>query len=184
METLQTGHILISEPFLEDPNFKQTVVILADYNNEDGAVGFVLNRKLDCVLSDLIPELKDFDAEVYAGGPVAMDTLHFIHNVGDLLDGSIKICSGVYWGGELEKLIFMIEAKLIAVDNIKFFLGYSGWSAGQLEEEYRERTWILSEMDANYLFRNNKQDLWKLTLEHKGGNFSALSDIQSDVILN
>lgn len=180
----RAGSVLLSVPFMMDPNFKRTVVLLVDHSEEDGTVGFVLNRETGMKFSDLVEEIEDFDAPVFEGGPVSMNTLHYLHNVGDLLEESIKVCPGVYWGGNFDALKFLIEQKLILPENIRFFLGYSGWSPKQLEEEIEEKSWVISNMDTNYLFRKYKFDLWKLMMNDKGEHFSALSQMDGDHIFN
>ena len=184
MEKLKTGNILISEPFMDDPNFKRTVVLIADYSKKEGCVGFVLNRKLDYKISDLIPDIENFDADVYYGGPVGQDTIHFIHSAGELIRDAVKLSKGVYWGGNLDELLFLINTKYIVPNTVKFFIGYSGWGPEQLDEEYKLKTWIQSEMDPNFIFNPNILDLWKISLDLKGGHYSALSEIQTDVISN
>ena len=113
MKKIKTGNILISEPFLDDPNFKRSVVLIADHTPKEGTVGFVLNRKLEIRISDLIEDLQGFNADVFEGGPVGADTLHFIHSVGDVITDAVKICNGVYWGGSLDDLFFLIKSKFL-----------------------------------------------------------------------
>ena len=159
MKKIKTGNILISEPFLDDPNFKRSVVLIADHTPKEGTVGFVLNRKLEIRISDLIEDLQGFNADVFEGGPVGADT-------------------------SLDDLFFLIKSKFLKEDEVRFFLGYSGWDQGQLIEEFKQNTWIQSEMDPNFIFNPTIQDLWKLTLDLKGGHYSALAEIQLDVISN
>ena len=135
MNKAQTGSILIAEPFMVDPNFKRSVVAVCDYTEEEGTVGFVLNKPLGLQINELITDFPSFDADVYFGGPVQTDSIHYVHNVGDLLDNSTKVIDGVWWGGDFEKLKFLIRSDMVQPHNIRFFVGYSGWSPGQLEEE-------------------------------------------------
>ncbi|HEX5625885.1 MAG TPA: YqgE/AlgH family protein [Saprospiraceae bacterium] len=181
---LATGKVLISEPFMLDAHFKRTVVLLADYHNEEGTVGFILNRKTLLKLSDVTSDFGDFDADVHYGGPVDQDSMYFIHNVGDLLDDSIQISRGVYWSGNYEKLKVLIQCQLIGAQNIRFYIGYSGWSSGQLEQEMTEQSWIISDMDPNFIFRSNPEHLWKDILDHKGYHFSALGQLEGDELMN
>src|SRR6185436_10140981 len=92
-----TGKVLVAEPFMLDPHFKRKVVLLADHHTEEGTVGFILNKKTAFKLSEVTADFGDFDADVFYGGPVDNNSMYFIHNVGELLEDSIKICSGVYW---------------------------------------------------------------------------------------
>ena len=157
-----------------DTNFKRTAVLLCDHSTKDGTVGFILNRKYKAKVGDLVPELEDFDSPLYLGGPVQRDTLHYIHNVGDLLEESQEVGEGVYWGGNFEKLTFLIRSGLILSKNIRFYVGYSGWSEGQLEHELKGGTWIVSDWYANYTFQNQPKDLWQEALNHKGNTYSVI----------
>ena len=76
----ESGRFLISEPFLADPNFKRTVILLTEHG-EEGSVGFVLNRPTKLTINNVLEDFPDFDAPLHVGGPVQQDTLHFIHRV-------------------------------------------------------------------------------------------------------
>lgn len=175
---IHPGSILLAQPFMEDPHFKHGVVLICE-ERPDGSVGFIINKKLDIELNDLMSSFPEFDVDVYYGGPVATDTLHFIHNAGDLIEDSIEISKGVFWGGSFEQLKFLVKQQLITEDNVRFFIGYSGWSEGQLAEELDAGSWIVDEMDSNYAF-NLKGNLWKKILDNKGGHYSVISRISWD----
>lgn len=184
MSTLiQAGKLLIAEPFMLDPNFKRTVVLICEHH-EEGTTGFVLNRPLNMKMEELISDFPETKASVLVGGPVATDTIHYLHNVGNLLEDSIEVSQGVYWGGDFTKLKFLMENELIKDDNIKFFVGYSGWSAGQLEEEMKEGSWVLGDMDANYLFRTKPFVLWQTVLHNKGDAYTVIAQMPDSISLN
>lgn len=180
---IQKGKVLIAEPFMLDPNFKRGVILLCEHEKE-GSIGFILNKSLDMGVSDLIADFPDFEASVYYGGPVQKDTIHYIHNVGDLLENSNQICPGVYWGGDFEKLKFLIRSQLIEPKNIRFFIGYSGWSETQLEDEIEIGSWVLGDMDANYLFKNKPLSLWKKALQNKGDTYSVIAQMPDGLSMN
>ena len=173
---IRSGHLLIAEPFMVDPHFKRSVILLCEHAQE-GSLGFILNKSLDMKVDELIADFPNFDAIVYFGGPVQTDTIHYIHNLGDLLEDSQKIAKGVYWGGDFEKLKFLISTKMIEPHNIRFFVGYSGWSEGQLVEEMAYGSWMMDKMDANYLFRNQAKGLWRDVLENKGDTYSVIAQM-------
>ena len=112
-------------------------------------------------INELIGDFPEFQAKVYYGGPVQTDTIHYIHNVGSLLDDSNEVCDGVYWGGDFEKLKFLISSKLVKPHNIRFFVGYSGWSDGQLRSEMGIGSWVVADMEPNYIFKTKPKSLWK-----------------------
>ncbi len=171
---VKVGDLLVAEPFLNDPNFKRSVILLCHHDKE-GSLGFVLNHKMKVKFNELVNNFPKFDADVFAGGPVQTNTLHFIHNVGDLLEGSVRISSGVYFGGDLNNLRFLIESKLIEPKHIRFYLGYTGWEEMQLQQEFKEGTWIPANMHANYIFKSDPKALWQNVLEQKNGNFAVIS---------
>ncbi|KXK38372.1 MAG: YqgE/AlgH family protein [Saprospiraceae bacterium] len=180
---VKAGKILVSEPFMLDPNFKRSVVLICE-KNEDGTTGLILNRPLDVSLNELLPDFPDTKAGVFMGGPVAVDSLHFLHNVGDLLDDSIEVSKGVFWGGDFEKLRFLMENGLINDHNVRFFIGYSGWEPGQLEGEMNEASWLVDDMDANYLFRVKPFVLWQTVLHNKGDIYTVIAQMPDSDSLN
>jgi putative transcriptional regulator len=180
---IKAGTILVAEPFMLDPNFKRSVVLICEHNDV-GTTGFILNKPVDIKINELVPDFPESKAAVHIGGPVAVDSLHFLHNVGDLLDNSQEICPGVFWGGDFEKLKFLMETGVIQDQNIRFFIGYSGWSEGQLQEEMQETSWLTDEMDANYLFRVKPFVLWQTVLHNKGNTYTVIAQMPDAVSLN
>ncbi|WP_367389840.1 YqgE/AlgH family protein [Lewinella sp. LCG006] len=181
---LERGRILLAEPFMVDPNFKRAAVLLCDHSKEEGSVGFILNRPLQTKIDELIDDFPDFDAEVFFGGPVQMDSVHYLHSVGDLLEGSVKVAQGVYWGGDFEKLKFLIHSELINPNQIRFFVGYAGWSDGQLLDEMGYGSWLLATMDANYLFNVKPEALWQSIMTNKGDTFAVIAQVPEDYTWN
>lgn len=182
-QTVDRGTVLLAEPFSLDSNFRRTAVVLTEHQSE-GTVGFIMNRKMDVALEDLLSDFPELEADVYFGGPVATDSLHYLHNVGDLLEDSIKIKNGVYWGGDFDKLKFLVESKLITSQNIRFYVGYSGWSSGQLEEELKFGSWVLADMHPNYLFKSRPEFLWEQIMTNKGNVYSVIAKMPDSVNWN
>lgn len=178
------GSLLIAEPFMQDSNFRRAVVLVTDHTEDEGTVGFIINKPLSVKITELVEDFPDIDTLAYYGGPVATNTIHYIHNVGMLLDGSTEIGSGVFWGGEFEKLKFLIAHELVKSENIRFFVGYAGWSPGQLLDELDTGSWIPSEMHANYLFKSKPSRLWNQVMHHKGDVFSVLAQLPEQPNLN
>ena len=133
----ERGSVLLSEPFIEDPFFKRTVVLLCEHN-EEGSFGFVLNNYIDIELDQIVDEFPHLPYSISVGGPVKNTNLFYIHTLGDLIPESVMVMEGLYFGGDFE----VLKAKLIAGEvewsAVRFFIGYSGWSANQLEEEMKE----------------------------------------------
>ena len=177
------GKVLLAEPFMLDGNFKRSVILMCEHTS-DGSLGFILNKSLDMKINDLIADFPEIDAPVFYGGPVQTDTIHYIHNVGHLLDDSQEIMSGIYWGGNFEQLKVLVKKELILPRNIKFFVGYSGWSKGQLDEELQLGSWIISEMDMNYVFGKGEKGLWKKVLSNKGDVYTVISQMPDTTSYN
>ena len=180
---VKSGQALIAEPFMSDPYFRRAVVLVCEHHAE-GSIGFILNKTIDMRINELMSEFPEFDAEVFYGGPVQTDTLHYVHNVGDLLEDSVKIADGVWWGGDFEKLKFLISSGLVQPANIRFFVGYAGWSSGQLIEEMEIGSWVAAEMDANYIFKTRPGQLWSQAMYNKGSVYEILADLPDQFIWN
>ncbi|MGI6324111.1 MAG: YqgE/AlgH family protein [Bacteroidales bacterium] len=138
----EKGKILISEPFLPDTFFNRTIVYLADHNSE-GSVGFILNKKLDIRVCDAVSGFDRCKEYLSMGGPVSPDTLHYLHNQGERIPNSVSVNDNIYWGGDIEFVRDLINKNELHWSQIRFFLGYSGWSAGQLERELKENSWVI-----------------------------------------
>jgi len=177
------GRVLISEPFMLDEYFKRSVVFLTEHN-EEGSVGFVLNKILDVQLDELINDFPNFNTEVHMGGPVQSSNLYYLHNKGNLIDDSIKVMEGVYWNGSFEKLKEGIKDGRIQEEDVIFFLGYSGWEHEQLENEIKENSWLVKEINADLLFERSEEDLWKRILKSSGSRIARLADYPEDPNLN
>ncbi len=178
-----TGNLLIANPHLNDPHFLRTVIFLCEHN-EEGSFGLVLNRKLDYYIDELVPELNNFKIPVFEGGPVEPNTLHFLHQYPDKIPGSAALTNGIYWGGEFEVLIELIQSQTIDLHKIKFFLGYSGWRKAQLDEEMEEKTWIVSKASKKFIFSENENHLWKSVLKGLGGDYELIINAPLDPRLN
>lgn len=175
-KAITKGGLLIAEPFSLDPHFKRAVVLLCEHEKE-GSIGFILNKGLDMKIGDLIGDFPEFDSPVFFGGPVATDTIHYVHNVGNLLESSHQIGNGVFWGGDFEKLKFLASSGMIQPHNVRFFVGYSGWSTEQLHEEMDYGSWLTGQMDSNYVFNSNPNLLWKKVLENMGSSMEVIAQI-------
>ncbi|MDG5493133.1 YqgE/AlgH family protein [Psychroserpens sp. SPM9] len=172
----EKGHLLIAEPsIIGDISFNRSVILLADYN-EQGSIGFILNKPLEYTLNDLIPET-EAPFKVFNGGPVEQDNLYFIHQVPSLIPDSIEISHGVFWGGNFEVVLELLENKKLTTSDIRFFLGYSGWDAKQLENELESNAWIVSEnVYKNELIDKCCDSFWKEKMLELGGDYSLWSN--------
>ena len=175
--------ILIAKPFLHDGFFRRAVILLAEHN-DSGSVGFVMNRPASIKLQDLLTNLKEADFPVFLGGPVSQDQLFFVHRYGEQINGSLPIGDGYFWNGDYSDLIQLIRKGNIKSSGIKFFVGYSGWGEGQLQDELQSDSWIVS--DANYknLMREASNEIWGEELKRIGSNYNVLSNFPQDPWMN
>ncbi len=176
------GILLIADPFLKDPNFTRTVVFLCDHN-EEGSFGFVLNKKFEQTMDDLLTNFDGYPVPVYYGGPVQTDTIHFLHQY-PLTIGGKEVIDGIYWGGDFEALTTMVKTGSIDFNKVRFFIGYSGWSDGQLNDEMKEKTWLTVESDCNLVFHTQPAEVWKDSLKHLGGEYAMMVNFPIDPQLN
>ncbi len=182
--TPQKGDLLISEPYLPDPNFERTAILICEHD-ENGTFGFVLNKLTEYVFDEVMKIEGDFKESIFLGGPVQQDTLHFIHRVPELFDNKKEIIDGIYWGGEFERLLSLINTKEIDSNDFRFFIGYSGWEAGQLDEELKAKSWIVYQnTNTELIFDTPHDNIWKQILSEMGGKFKMFSNYPIDPNLN
>ncbi len=184
MITPKTGILLIADPFLKDPSFARSVVLICRHNKEDGTVGFAISKELETTLSDLFVDLEDYKLPIFLGGPVQNDTLHYIHQYPEYFDDAVEVMDGVYWGGDFEKFKTLLKDGTLNPDKVKFFLGYSGWDSGQLDEDLEEKSWILSEGNADLVFNTNANEVWNASLIKLGGKYKMMVHFPTDPQLN
>ncbi len=176
------GNILVAEPFMQDDYFKRAVVLICD-NNEQGTVGFILNEQLNLNLSDVLDETLAFNAPLHMGGPVETQSLFFVHQCAELPE-ALPVKKGIYWGGDFEQLKeFMLLGK-IKVNEIKFFLGYSGWDEQQLKNELECDNWLIGSMDNSVVFSDNSENLWKDSLKNMGREQAIMANFPDNPSLN
>lgn len=175
---LNPGQLLLAEPFLLDPNFQRSAVAVVDTHDE-GTVGFVLSQPLDLQVAQLLRDFPDFDAVVSNGGPVQRDTLHFLHTLGPLIDDSIHVQDDLYWGGDFSRLTLLLAEGLADEHTVKFFLGYSGWSPGQLEDELAEGTWVVGDLTDDLIFETSPSEVWGKAMGRLGNTHSVIGTMEA-----
>lgn len=176
------GSLLIAEPFMGDSNFERSVVLLCEHSPA-GTFGLVLNQTTDIHLGDVIDEIQA-DLPLFVGGPVQQNTLHFIHRRPDLIDHSIRVADGLYWSGDFEQIKQAVNVGTLTARDARFFIGYSGWSEGQLEAELGQKAWIVSRIDADFLFDTPASEFWRGVLKRMGGAYKAIAHYPVDPRLN
>ena len=178
------GKLLIAEPSLTgDVSFNRSVVLLAEHNSE-GSVGFILNKPLNYSMNDLVEEIL-VPFPVYNGGPVGQDNLYFIHKVPDLISNSVEISDGIYWGGDFDTTVALINQQKITQNDIRFFLGYSGWASLQLDQELHSKSWIVvANQYESDIIRKWTQAFWREKMMELGGDYLLWSNAPENPSLN
>jgi putative transcriptional regulator len=172
------GRIIISEPFLNGELFSRSAVLLVEYSSE-GAVGFILNKPFESDLNDLFSMPLGYNPELFTGGPVSPDNLFYVHTLGSQLEGSIQIKDRLSWGGDFDQLKFALVTGTVKPEQVKFFVGYSGWSAGQLEQEIAENSWLVVESDT-YQIMNSNRNFWLESVKSAGGHYETWQNFPVD----
>jgi putative transcriptional regulator len=179
----EKGKILIAEPFLPDTFFNRTIVYLADHTPE-GSVGFILNKKLEIKVCDAISGFDSWEEFLSMGGPVAPDTLHYLHKLGDLIPKSVWVDEKIFWGGDIDFIRDLIKKGKINSSQIRFFLGYSGWSAGQLERELKENSWVIAKVKTDIVLNDPVANNWKRVLRSLNNKYRIWADFPESPDMN
>jgi len=181
---LAPGTLAISAPMMKDPNFRRTVILVCEHQPSEGSFGLILNRELDVQLGDVMDGTFDYDPPLYLGGPVQRETLHYLHTRPDAISGGIPLPGDLTWGGNFEQVREMAQAGTVSDDDIRFFLGYSGWGPGQFEGELDKDAWILAPDAAPLVFEADPEQLWRTVLRRMGGEYAVLANFPDDPRMN
>lgn len=169
----EKGRILISEPFLQDAYFQRSVVLLIEHGGE-GSMGFVVNKQTDLIVNDFFPELKERPViPIYLGGPVSPNHLFFIHSLGMAIPGSVEIGEDLYFDGDFEVLKHHLKSDNSAYGQVKFFLGYSGWTKEQLDSEIVCNSWLVGHSSCRSLILARDDSFWNHVVERLGHPYST-----------
>lgn len=180
---LKQGRLLIAEPFMADNYFRRSVVVLAELN-EKGSVGFILNKPVEMFVHEVIPDFPLTDHRIYFGGPVQRDQLFYAHTLGERIPNSIPIAPGLWWLGDFDHVRKMVEKKEIGQQEIRFFIGYSGWEAGQLDGEMEKKSWYVSKINRAIVFDSDAKNLWGNAVRSLGREYAHMVNFPEDPALN
>ncbi len=173
-EPTNKGSILISDPFSDDVYFGRSVVLICEHNDE-GTFGFVLNNYIDIDLHQLDDNFPNINARISFGGPVSKENLYYIHSFSDITN-TLEIREGLYYGGDFDEITDRIKNAKNPNKEIRFFVGYSGWSVGQLDEEIKNENWITANnISTENIIDTKLDDLWRICLEKQGQRFQLMT---------
>lgn len=180
---VKAGRILLSEPLMSDPYFRRSVVYLADHK-EGGSFGLIINKPIPILLNDAVANAPRFEGQLGLGGPVENQTLHYLHRKGDLIPHSLEVADGVYWGGDFNTVKTLIKAGKLGVNDIRLFVGYAGWTEGQLNAEMEQKSWVVVPGSVDLVFDAPRETLWQDIMNSMGAPYSFMVNLPEDPRLN
>lgn len=162
----EQGGLLIAEPFLTEPYFRHSCICLVDYtDDEHHSTGLVLNNRINGITLNEVLSTKIFTEEkipLFCGGPVALDHLLFLHDLGNLIPKSQKVGYGIYLNGKFESILEYVNSGCQLEGHLKFFLGYSGWDGGQLNSELGNHVWAVCNSITHSAYLSTEMtDFWR-----------------------
>jgi len=178
----KSGRVLIAQPSLNDPFFKRTVIYLVEHD-ANGCMGFIVNRKLNISLSDILVDFPDVDVNVSVGGPVSPETINFLHTFGDLIPNSYPLGNGIYMNGDINALKSLAIAGKVNAKNLRIFIGYSGWGPKQLENEIKEKSWVVANFAPADVMKG-VYDNWYFAVQQLGEKFKVWTIYPENPSLN
>lgn len=178
------GRFLLAEPFLQEEHFHRSVVFLCEHN-EEGTFGFILNKHLEVPPSEITDKIPDKFLRFSLGGPVDNSSLFYIHRSGDLIANSYHVSGDIYLGGDFNDVKSLLNEGKLEENEIIFFLGYSGWSNGQLKDEIEDKSWLVvnSKNPEKHIFSND-DDLWKNIMSEQGSHHKFISKLPGNHLWN
>jgi len=177
------GSLLISEPTLKDAYFNRSVILLVEHN-QDGTVGFIINKPIDIEINSIVNDLDDIHASVFFGGPVNKDNLFFIHTFGKEIEGAKQVTENLFWGGDFNMIKDVIRKDISKINQVRFFIGYSGWDPGQLDQELELNSWVVNSNIDDNILKQEPKNIWKNTLRSMGSDIALLSFFPDNPQLN
>ncbi len=178
-----TGAVLIAPPMMQDPNFRRTVILLCEHG-VDGSFGLILNRSISLNLADVVEGMDLYDGPLCMGGPVQPNTLHVLHRYDSNVGTSIEVSDKIFWGGDFESIQKKVETEKTSSTEIRFFLGYAGWTPGQLDAEIEQDGWIITPANNEVIFTDDPETLWTNALRRMGGEYALLANFPDDPRMN
>jgi putative transcriptional regulator len=181
---LTKGSLLIASPDIDEGIYFRGVLLICEHS-ANGSFGLMINKTMEIELPEEIINIKELvnpRVQIRAGGPIQPNQMMLLHSSDLLPDQTLKICEGVYLGGDLQ---FLQEA--VNDPNgphIRLCFGYAGWTAGQLEREFLNGNWFLHPASAKHIFETPPEKMWQSILREMGGKYATLSMIPEDLSLN
>ena len=177
------GRLLISEPSLYEATFFKSVILLTHHTDEE-SIGLILNQPTSIKIGDIFKKISSCKFPLYIGGPVAKNSIQFIHTLGKKISNSIKIIDDLYWGGDFKEIIELINTGIISNKEIRFFSGYSGWDSNQLNQEIKEKSWITSRARKDICMQYSDHNLWSKIMKNSASKYAIWANMPTNPHLN
>lgn len=177
------GSLLVSGPYLADPYFRRSVVLLCMHDDQ-GSFGLVLNRPIDATVADLMEDMPAVPSPVGIGGPVQSGNLFYLHTLGPRIQGSLNVVDGIRMGGDYGQLRDVLATAPKLARHVRFFVGYSGWDEHQLDTEIGQRSWLVHPANKRNVMGTDPNGLWARILRSMGPRFAPLANFPEDPSLN
>lgn len=184
--TPHMGSLLISEPLMDDKYFSRSAILVLDEPEEGGHFGLILNKPTEMTLKDLMP---DWEAgrriPIYCGGPVDLQRMFLLHTLGTKLGSDTEVLPGLFVGADLDKIIEYIEEGGEVDGKLRFFLGYCGWSPGQLKGELNAKNWAVNSLPQTpYLLKDEGLAYWNREVRDLGEEYRGWLMVPMDPNMN
>ena len=160
--SVKKGVLLIASPSLDDPNFREAVVLIVEHGDK-GTLGLILNRSTQVLLSEALPDvtvLKGTSHRLFAGGPVQRNQLTLLFRLKDPPADARSVFDGVYVGGT-PKVLERIIAQANPTETFRAFAGFAGWAPQQLKYEMLQGAWATLPPDSIAIFDQDPATLWQ-----------------------
>ncbi len=173
------GKLLLSEPLMGDYYFGRSVVLLVEHN-EEGSFGVILNKPVSAKFNEVVDGFPEYNSDIYIGGPVETNKLYYLHTFGNEVEEAIEVSNGIFWGGNLETVKELIYTGKANDRNIRFFIGYSGWGASQIDSELKRNSWIVTRPGHELIFDIRPTEMWDNFMKQMGGKYRYWTKFPSD----
>ena len=182
----RSGDLLLAVPFMDDGCFSHAVVCLIEHSLESGTMGLVTNRLSGYTLNELVEDIPDSeDIPVFIGGPVHNDRLYYLHTLGNLIPDSVEVVPGLYVGGDFDAVKRYISEGNMLETKIRFFVGYSGWTRGQLRRELNNFDWAVAKIKSvDDVMTGVENGAWRLQVANLGEKYRIWLNCPPNALLN
>lgn len=135
-------------------------------------------------ISDVLNHFPESGFSISLGGPVSTNTVHYLHTLGDEIPESVHIHDGIFWGGDFDSMKDLVVSGEATAANLRFFLGYSGWSENQLQNELETNAWLVGEIPPDLVMKGGSSEFWTDILTGLDAKYKAWANFPEDPGLN